>query len=39
MELVLISALIALVSGTLLGVYTGINRKGFLVILYWPYHS
>ena len=27
-ELVLISALIALVSGTLLGVYTGINRKG-----------
>ncbi len=29
-ELVLISALIALVSGTLLGVYTGINRKGFL---------
>ena len=30
MELVLISALIALVSGTLLGVYTGINRKGFL---------
>ena len=28
-ELVLISALIALVSGTLLGVYTGINRKGF----------
>ena len=30
MELVLISALIALISGTLLGVYTGINRKGFL---------
>ena len=29
-ELVLISALIALVSGTLLGVYTGIKRKGFL---------
>ena len=29
-ELVLVSALIALVSGTLLGVYTGINRKGFL---------
>ena len=29
-ELVLISALIALVSGTLLGAYTGINRKGFL---------
>ena len=29
-ELVLISALIALISGTLLGVYTGINRKGFL---------
>ena len=29
-ELVLISALIALVSGTLLGVYTGINRRGFL---------
>ena len=28
-ELVLVSALIALVSGTLLGVYTGINRKGF----------
>ena len=28
-ELVLISALIALISGTLLGVYTGINRKGF----------
>ena len=27
-ELVLVSALIALVSGTLLGVYTGINRKG-----------
>ena len=30
LELVIISALIALVSGTLLGVYTGINRKGFL---------
>jgi len=29
-ELVFVSALIALVSGTLLGVYTGINRKGFL---------
>ena len=29
-ELVLISALIALVSGTLLGVYTGIKREGFL---------
>ena len=29
-ELVVISALIALVSGTLLGVYTGIHRKGFL---------
>ena len=29
-ELVLVSAIIALVSGTLLGVYTGINRKGFL---------
>ena len=29
-ELVLISALIALVSGTILGVYTGINRKSFL---------
>jgi peptide/nickel transport system permease protein len=29
-ELVVISALIALISGTLLGVYTGINRKGFL---------
>ena len=29
-ELVVISALIALVTGTLLGVYTGINRKGFL---------
>ena len=29
-ELVLISALIALISGTLLGVYTGINRKGIL---------
>ena len=29
-ELVLVSALIALVSGTLLGVYTGINRRGFL---------
>ena len=28
-ELVLISALIALISGTILGVYTGINRKGF----------
>ena len=27
-ELVVISALIALISGTLLGVYTGINRKG-----------
>ena len=32
-ELVLISALIALVSGTLLGVYTGIKRKGFLSCL------
>ena len=30
LELVIISALIALISGTLLGVYTGINRKGFL---------
>ena len=30
LELVIISAIIALVSGTLLGVYTGINRKGFL---------
>jgi len=29
-ELVIISALIALVSGTLLGVYTSINRKGLL---------
>ncbi len=29
-ELVVVSALIALISGTLLGVYTGINRKGFL---------
>jgi len=29
-ELVVISALIALISGTLLGVYTGINRKGLL---------
>ena len=29
-ELVVISALIALISGTLLGVYTGIHRKGFL---------
>ncbi len=29
-ELVVISALIALVTGTLLGVYTGIHRKGFL---------
>ena len=29
-ELVVISALIALVTGTLLGVYTGINRTGFL---------
>ena len=29
-ELVVISALIALISGTLLGVYTGINRKGVL---------
>ena len=28
-ELVVVSALIALISGTLLGVYTGINRKGF----------
>ena len=27
---VVISALIALVTGTLLGVYTGINRKSFL---------
>ena len=31
-ELVVISALIALISGTLLGVYTGINRKGLLVL-------
>ena len=30
LELVFVSALIALVSGTLLGVYTGINRKSFL---------
>ena len=30
LELVIVSALIALISGTLLGVYTGINRKGFL---------
>jgi len=30
LELVIISAVIALVTGTLLGVYTGINRKGFL---------
>ena len=29
-ELVVISALIALISGTLLGVYTGIHRDGFL---------
>jgi peptide/nickel transport system permease protein len=29
-ELVVISALIALISGTLLGVYTGINRKSFV---------
>ena len=29
-ELVVISALIALISGTFLGVYTGINRKGLL---------
>jgi len=29
-ELVVISALIALISGTLLGVYTGINRKSFI---------
>ena len=29
-ELVLISALIALITGTLLGVYTGINQKSFL---------
>ena len=28
-ELVLVSALIALLSGTLLGVYTGINEKDF----------
>ena len=28
-ELVVVSALIALIAGTLLGVYTGINRKGF----------
>ena len=28
-ELVVVSALIALISGTFLGVYTGINRKGF----------
>ena len=43
-ELVLISALIALISGTLLGVYTGINRKGFLsdiilAISFLEYHS
>ena len=30
LELVFISALIALISGTLLGVYTGINRRSFL---------
>ena len=30
LELVFVSALIALITGTLLGVYTGINRKGFL---------
>ena len=30
LELVIVSALIALISGTLLGDYTGINRKGFL---------
>ena len=30
LELVIVSALIALISGTLLGVYTGINRKSFL---------
>ena len=30
LELVFVSALIALVSGTLLGVYTGINRKSYL---------
>ena len=29
-ELFVISALIALVTGTILGVYTGINRKVFL---------
>ena len=29
-ELVTVSALIALISGTFLGVYTGINRKGYL---------
>ena len=29
-ELVVISALIALISGTFLGVYTGINRKSFI---------
>ena len=30
LELVFVSALIALISGTLLGVYTGINRKSIL---------
>ena len=30
LELVFISALIAIVSGVVLGVYTGINRDGFL---------
>ena len=30
LELVFVSALIALITGTLLGVYTGINRKSFL---------
>ena len=30
LELVFISALIAIISGVVLGVYTGINREGFL---------
>jgi len=36
-ELVVISALIALITGTLLGVYTGIHRKGFFKRCYSSY--
>mgnify|MGYP001374297638 CR=1 FL=1 len=38
-ELVVISALIALITGTLLGVYTGINRKSFVVPRLYSYKS